>query len=200
MLRILILDNYDSFTYNLYHYVDGICGQVNQLDVYRNDQISLADCLSYNGIILSPGPGLPSEAGIMKDLVAQADFKLPILGICLGHQAIGECHGATLEQLSKPLHGTQRITQINNQECPLFNDIPSKIKTGHYHSWTVSKNQLPDSLNCTAIDSDGHIMAISHKRLPQYGIQFHPESIMSDFGRSILSNWLEICKRKLLTD
>ena len=169
-----------------------------KVSVVRNDQISLVDAFEFDAIILSPGPGLPSEAGIMLELLKNAPNDLPILGICLGHQAIGVCHGAKLKNLPRPLHGIQLETTVLNSNNPIFNSIPSTIHSGHYHSWVIDSNAIPDCISVDAIDSKGNIMAISHNSLPQHGIQFHPESVMTDDGLIMIENWIQYC-RKLIT-
>lgn len=188
---ILILDNYDSFTWNLYHYVEQLCDE--QIDIRRNDEISITDIAAYKSIILSPGPGLPCEAGIMPELLRKYSSHIPILGICLGHQAIAESYGAKLENLDVVLHGVERETLVLDRNEVLFKDSNERIKSGHYHSWVVSKKNFPEEFNITAVDSDGNIMAIAHKTLPLKGVQFHPESIMTEHGLNIITNWLRFC-------
>lgn len=192
-MKLLIIDNYDSFTYNLYHYFERGLGDSGTVDVYRNDQISSMAASGYDGIILSPGPGLPDEAGNMKSIIQNATPSLPILGICLGHQAIAEVYGAQLKNLSAPLHGVELTTKVTNHHHPLFNGIPESIQTGHYHSWGVSHDDFPDCLIIDAMDEKGEIMAISHKHMPRHGIQFHPESVMTPFGMKMIENWIAYC-------
>lgn len=194
-MNILILDNYDSFTFNLHHYVEMLLDGNSNVVVSRNDEINLDDAIEFDGIILSPGPGLPSEAGIMPELLKNAPDSLPILGICLGHQAIGVCYGAKLINLPKPLHGIQLETTILNNINPIFNSIPQKIHSGHYHSWVIDNNSIPDCISVDAVDSNGNIMAISHKSLPVHGIQFHPESVMTDDGLNMIENWIQFCRK-----
>jgi anthranilate synthase component 2 len=166
-----------------------------KVSVVRNDQISLGDAFEFDAIILSPGPGLPSEAGIMPELIKNAPADLPILGICLGHQAIGVCHGAKLKNLPRPLHGIQLETTVLNSNNPIFSSIPSTIHSGHYHSWVIDSNAVPDCISVDAIDSSGNIMAISHTSLPQHGIQFHPESVMTDDGLIMIENWIQYSRK-----
>ncbi len=196
-MRTLILDNYDSFTYNLFHYVEKQCDDSDQIDVVRNDEINVEKAMEYDNIILSPGPGLPSESGIMNALLLDTRSQIPILGICLGHQAIAEADGCKLEMLIKPLHGYEGETEIINKESPLFKGINSNIHTGHYHSWVISKKEISSGINIDAIGENGEIMAISHKTSPRFGIQFHPESIMTGEGDKIISNWIAFCKNHI---
>jgi anthranilate synthase component 2 len=193
-MRILILDNYDSFTYNLAHYVEQLIDGSDVLEVKRNDSISVEEAQTYDNIILSPGPGLPDESGIMPALLGNHGTHLPILGICLGHQAIAESHGAILNVMESPLHGLEVNTSILNQNNPLFRGIDSTITTGHYHSWIVSSSNFPLELNIDAIGPNGEIMALSHSELPRYGIQFHPESVMTPSGLKIIANWIGFCR------
>jgi anthranilate synthase component 2 len=192
-MRTLILDNYDSFTYNLFHYVEKQCDDTDEVDVIRNDGITVENALNYDNIILSPGPGLPSESGIMAELLRDDRAKKPILGICLGHQAIAEADGCKLSLINKPLHGYEGKTVIKN-ESPLFQGMNNPILTGHYHSWVVSSEQISSNIRIDAIGENGEIMAISHKKLPRFGIQFHPESIMTVEGDKIIENWIAFCK------
>lgn len=185
-MRLLILDNYDSFTYNIVH-------AARQLgftpEVYRNDEISIDDIDRYDKIILSPGPGIPEEAGIMPDLIKRYAATKSILGICLGEQAIGECFGAKLRNLTDVYHGIQSEITVTGDDY-IFSGLPERIKVGRYHSWVVDGNSLPDTLEVTAVSDDGEIMAIRHKTLDVRGVQFHPESVLTPEGTKILSNWL----------
>lgn len=185
---ILLLDNYDSFTYNLYHYLEQLTDE--PVEVHRNDQIPLEKVDRFSAIVLSPGPGLPSGAGIMNHLVKSYGATKPILGICLGHQAIGEVYGAGLKQLPEVLHGVESSVQVLVPPHPLFKGISSPFVSGHYHSWVIDKNNLPDDLVITAEDSDGNIMGIAHRDYPVLGVQFHPESIMTHCGMQIMKNWI----------
>jgi len=186
---ILLLDNYDSFTYNLLHYIEQVTDE--KVVVKRNNEVSLNEVDSFSSIVLSPGPGLPSDAGIMNELIKKFSSTKPILGICLGLQAIGEVYGGRLLNLDKVLHGVQRKIKVINSNDRIFKDIPSSFITGHYHSWVINKIGLPDELEVTAMDDTEHIMAISHRTHPVSGVQFHPESILTENGLKLISNWIE---------
>lgn len=185
-MKIVIIDNYDSFTYNLAHLVRELGAEVT---VLRNDQFEISQLESFSKIILSPGPGIPSEAGLLLDVIRTYAGRKPILGVCLGHQAIGEVFGAKLENLDEVFHGiATEGSQFNND--PIFASLPSRITMGRYHSWVVSKDGFPDCLEVTAESDEGQIMALKHKTLNVRGIQFHPESVLTPDGRKILQNWL----------
>ena len=185
-MKIVIIDNYDSFTYNLSHLVKTLGAEVT---VYRNDQFELPQLEAFSKIILSPGPGIPSEAGLLLDVIRTYAGKKPILGVCLGHQAIGEVFGGKLENLSDVFHGVATEgTQFGNDE--IFSGLPRRITMGRYHSWVVSKENFPDCLEITAESDEGQIMALKHKTLNIRGIQFHPESVLTPDGRKMLQNWL----------
>ncbi len=185
-MNILIVDNYDSFVYNIYHFLDLF--DVATIDVVKNDKICLEQVNEYDKIVLSPGPGLPKDAGKMLELLKRYDSKKSILGICLGHQAIVEHYGGKLINMQHPLHGISNEITIEGKDY-LFNDIPSKIEVGHYHSW-VAKAPLPDLLEVTSTDQLGHIMSIKHKVYDIRGVQFHPESILTPHGKQILKQWI----------
>ena len=185
-MKIVIIDNYDSFTYNLSHLVKGLGAEVT---VVRNDQFELADLEPYSKIILSPGPGIPSEAGLLLDVIKTYAGKKPILGVCLGHQAIGESFGGKLENLSDVFHGVATPCHIIADD-PIFSGIERTITIGRYHSWVVSNEGLPDCLEVTAVSDEGQIMALRHRELNVRGIQFHPESVLTPDGRKMLQNWL----------
>ena len=185
-MKIVIIDNYDSFTYNLSHLVKALGAEVT---VVRNDQFQLKDLEQYNKIILSPGPGIPSEAGLLCDVIREYAGQKPILGVCLGHQAIGEVFGAKLENLSDVFHGVATPCHIVADE-PIFNGIGRDITIGRYHSWVVSQEGLPECLEVTAVSDEGQIMALRHKTLNVRGIQFHPESVLTPDGRQMIQNWL----------
>ena len=189
-MDILILDNYDSFTYNLYHMIEDVMPAGYGLWVRRNDEISLQEVNQYDKIIISPGPGLPKDAGITCDLIAAYAEKKSILGVCLGHQAIAEVYGSKLMNLENVLHGKAIKTMVTNKNEPLFFGCPDAFETGRYHSWVVDPDSLPDELAITATDGLNLTMAISHKRLDVKGVQFHPESVMTEVGRQILKNWV----------
>jgi anthranilate synthase component 2 len=186
-LKLLILDNYDSFTYNLVHLIEKV--STIEFDVVRNDQISLEDIQHFDNILLSPGPGLPSTAGIMPELIKQYGSTKNILGICLGLQAIGEAYGATLHNLEKVCHGQATPIHILEDDV-LFKNCPEQFTVGRYHSWVVNKTNLPSALQITAVDYDGNIMALKHKTHNVRGVQFHPESILSEYGEKVIGNWL----------
>jgi len=190
---ILLLDNYDSFTWNLHHYMEQLSNE--KVIVKRNDEIQLSDVAAFKGIVLSPGPGLPVDAGIMPDIIRTYGSEIPILGICLGHQAIGEAYGAKLRNLEVVLHGVQREVVIEQADDRILRGINEKFNSGHYHSWVISDDNFPDELQVTARDGDGVIMAVSHKKFPVSGVQFHPESVMTDSGMKIIENWLQFCEQ-----
>ncbi len=187
-MKILVFDNYDSFTYNLVHLVEKIIKQ--KVDVYRNDEISLEKVNEYDKIILSPGPGIPSEAGLLLPLIKQYAATKSILGVCLGHQAIGEAFGATLVNLDKVYHGVATPIKIVNRKAAVLKSLPEIIEVGRYHSWIISDKNLPADLEVTAVDDNGYIMALQHKTLDVQGVQFHPESVLTPDGEMILKNWL----------
>lgn len=185
-MKIVIIDNYDSFTYNLSHLVKELGTQVT---VLRNDQFRIEELEAFDKIILSPGPGIPSEAGLLLSVIRAYAGRKPILGVCLGHQAIGEVFGAKLENLSHVFHGIATDgTQFNRDY--LFTGLPERITMGRYHSWAVSKDGFPDCLEITAESDEGQIMALRHKEYDIHGIQFHPESVLTPQGRIIIKNFL----------
>lgn len=188
-MKILIIDNYDSFTYNLVQLVEQIVE--GSVDVFKNDEISVEQIGNYDKIILSPGPGVPSEAGILLDVIKKyASFK-PILGVCLGHQAIAEAFGGNLVNLSQIFHGVGESIKIISENARIFKDLPHNIKVGRYHSWVVSSENFPKDLEITAVDKQGVIMALQHKEWDIHAVQFHPESILTSNGRKILENFLK---------
>jgi anthranilate synthase component 2 len=194
-MKILVFDNYDSFTYNLVHLVEKIVGE--KVDVFRNDQIPMENVQAYDKIILSPGPGLPAEAGLLLPLIKEYGISKSILGVCLGHQAIGEAFGGKLTNLSKVYHGvatpvriipqSPRITKAN---ADLFNGLTDGFMAGRYHSWVIDPESFPKVLEVTARDDNGHIMALRHRTLDIIGVQFHPESVLTPDGELIMRNWL----------
>jgi anthranilate synthase component 2 len=186
-MKILVFDNYDSFTYNLVHLVEKITNE--KVMVVRNDQISLDEVSDYDKIILSPGPGIPSEAGLLLPLIKRYAPTKPLLGVCLGHQAIGEAFGATLENLSTVYHGVATPIKIDTTNY-LFAGLEDSIDVGRYHSWAISNKNLPDVLKVTATDHNGLIMAIEHTIYDVCGVQFHPESVLTPKGETIIKNWL----------
>jgi anthranilate synthase component 2 len=189
-MKILIFDNYDSFTYNLVHLVNHITN--GRVEVYRNDQLPLEKVAEFDKIILSPGPGIPSEAGSLLPLVKEYAPVKSILGVCLGHQAIGEAFGGTLLNLENVYHGVATGITLNaGSESRIFKGLPSRIQVGRYHSWIVSEEQFPEDLEITAKDDNGFIMALQHKQYDIQGVQFHPESVLTPEGDKIMRNWLE---------
>ncbi|MEI7964720.1 MAG: aminodeoxychorismate/anthranilate synthase component II [Chitinophagaceae bacterium] len=193
-MKILVFDNYDSFTYNLVHMVEHITGE--KITVRRNDAISYDEVAGYDKIILSPGPGIPSEAGLLLPLIKAYASSKSILGVCLGHQAIAEAFGGTLVNLSKVFHGiatpVQSVLQNDKPISPLFTGLSNTIETGRYHSWIVSEEGFPDELEITARDEHGYIMGLQHKSFDLQGVQFHPESVLTPAGEKIMRNWLSI--------
>lgn len=186
-MRLLILDNYDSFTYNLVHLIEKV-GTL-PFDVIKNDQISLSQIDKYDKILLSPGPGLPSEAGIMPQLLKNFSATKSIFGVCLGMQAIGEAFDSPLKNLETVFHGLATSVTILEEDI-LFKDLPKQFKVGRYHSWVIDEQKINADLLITALDDSGLIMAIKHKNYDLRGVQFHPESILSEHGETILKNWL----------
>ncbi|MFV0311662.1 MAG: anthranilate synthase component II [Dysgonomonas sp.] len=184
---ILIVDNYDSFTYNLVHLVKEL--GFTDVDVHRNDKIALEDIAKYDKIILSPGPGIPSEAGLLLPLIKEYAGKKPILGVCLGHQAIGEAFGAKLTNLEDVYHGVATRIEVIRPDY-LFNGLDKTLEVGRYHSWIVDNNDLPESIEVTAVDDNGQIMALRHKEYDIHGVQFHPESVLTPTGETIVRNFL----------
>jgi anthranilate synthase component 2 len=185
-MKILILDNYDSFTYNLVHIVKKL--GYTDVDVIRNDKISVEEVAKYDKIILSPGPGIPEEAGILMDLIKTYGDKKPILGVCLGHQAIGQCFGAELYNIQKVIHGKELNTNKVVDDY-IFEGIPDRFNSGRYHSWAV--RNFPQDLEVTAVDDNGIVMALRHKKYDVRGVQFHPESVMTQWGEKMIENWLK---------
>lgn len=193
-MKILVFDNYDSFTYNLVHLVEMILPI--KVDVFRNDQLPLENVKAYDKIILSPGPGIPEEAGLLLPLIREYAATKCILGVCLGHQAIGQAFGGTLTNLSSVYHGIATPIKVNekgiksDRKGALFNGLPDTIEVGRYHSWVVDKKEFPDELEITAEDEQGYIMALQHKTYDVQGVQFHPESVLTPVGKELMTNWL----------
>lgn len=186
-MKIVIIDNYDSFTYNLSHLLKELGADVT---VVRNDKFELKDLEQYDKIVLSPGPGIPSEAGLLLDVIRTYAGRKPILGVCLGHQAIGEVFGASLENLKEVYHGVQTEgTQMGNDY--IFDGLPERVMMGRYHSWVVAKDSVPECLEVTAMSDDGEIMAMRHRQYDIHGIQFHPESVLTSEGKTIVGNFLK---------
>jgi anthranilate synthase component 2 len=188
MSKILIIDNYDSFTYNLVHLVNEIG---LQCEVWRNDKFSLDDVDAFSHIILSPGPGIPSEAGLLLPVIERYAPTKSIFGVCLGQQAIAEVFGGTLHNLSRPMHGIATPIKVTDADEKLFTGLPQSFNVGRYHSWVVDKKDFPDDLAITAIDEkDNSIMALRHRQYDVRGVQFHPESVLTEHGRALMQNWL----------
>ena len=191
--HIVIIDNYDSFTYNLSHLLKELGADVT---VFRNDQFELSKLESFDKIVLSPGPGIPSEAGLLLDVIRTYAGRKPILGVCLGHQAIGEVFGARLENLSDVFHGVATEGSVVHPDAdPIFEGAThgdNRLTMGRYHSWVVSRDNIPDCLQITALSDEGQIMALRHRHYDIRGIQFHPESVLTPQGRTILANWLRL--------
>lgn len=185
-MKIVIIDNYDSFTYNLSHLLKELGAEVT---VVRNDQFELPFLEQFDKIVLSPGPGIPSEAGLLLKVIETYAGKKPIIGVCLGHQAIGESFGGKLTNLSDVFHGVQSPAHIKGND-PIFKGLPETIQVGRYHSWVVDTEGLPDCIEVTAVSDEGQIMALRHKTLDVRGIQFHPESVLTPDGKAIFANWL----------
>lgn len=186
--KVLVFDNYDSFTYNLVQIIERILNQ--KVDVVRNDKITLEEVDQYDKIILSPGPGIPEEAGILLDLIKKYAPTKSILGVCLGQQAIAEAFGGSLINLSEIFHGVATSTELVKDDTKLFKNLSSGFEAGRYHSWAVSREDFPAALEITAVDKDGMIMALQHTTYDVHGVQFHPESILTPEGEVIIRNFL----------
>lgn len=186
-MKTVIIDNYDSFTYNLAHLVKELGAEV---DVLRNDKFELEELEKYDKIILSPGPGIPEEAGLLLEVIRTYAGRKPMLGVCLGEQAIGQAFGGKLTNLSEVFHGIQTNVKIKNKDY-IFDGLPTEIPVGRYHSWVVDTDGFPEELVITAISSEGQIMALKHREYDVHGIQFHPESVLTPDGKQIIGNWLK---------
>jgi anthranilate synthase component II len=194
-MKILVLDNYDSFTYNLVQYITELVGETPS--VFRNDEISLDDVEAYDAIVLSPGPGLPNEAGIMPELIKRYAPTKAIFGVCLGLQAIGEAFGGELYNLPKVFHGVATVIQVVDNQELIFKNIPNEVLVGRYHSWAIKMENTPVELKITATADGGKtIMAMAHRTYNVRGVQFHPESIMTDYGKQMLKNFFEPLTKK----
>lgn len=190
MRKILVIDNYDSFTYNLVHYLEKLTNE--PVVVYRNDEITLDKIDNYDKIVLSPGPGIPVEAGICIDLIKEYAATKSILGVCLGHQALAEAFGAGLLNLDKVYHGVSSEISVLTPDDPLYIGLPDRLEVGRYHSWIVSRDNIPDCLTVTCEDEQGLIMGVSHKEYDLKGVQYHPESVLTEHGLKIIDNWLKL--------
>ncbi|MXV51573.1 aminodeoxychorismate/anthranilate synthase component II [Pedobacter sp. HMF7647] len=187
-MKILVIDNYDSFTFNLVHLLNE-CGY--EATVWRNDKFEIEDVAGFDKILLSPGPGIPSEAGLLLDVIKTYAPQKSILGICLGMQAIGEVFGGSLYNLSRPVHGRATTMQVTDKSENLFRDLPESFKIGRYHSWAVNDHDLPEQLTVTSRDADGVMMSLKHRSFDVRGVQFHPESVLTEHGKEMIKNWLE---------
>jgi anthranilate synthase component 2 len=186
-MKILVFDNYDSFTYNLVHYLEKVTDM--EIQVHRNDKIKLKDIEQFDKILLSPGPGIPAEAGILLEVIKKYSATKSIFGVCLGQQAIAEVFGGSISNLNEVFHGVATPINIITEDN-LFKNIPKKINAGRYHSWIVNKSDFPKELEITAVDEMGNIMGLRHKTLDVKGVQFHPESILTEHGLQIIQNWV----------
>lgn len=185
-MRIAIIDNYDSFTYNLVHLVKELGAEVT---VFRNDRFQMEELSGFDKLILSPGPGIPSEAGLLLDVIKAYSGRIPILGVCLGEQAIGEVFGGTLVNLGEVFHGVATPAHIVKEDC-LFKGLGETVTVGRYHSWVVDAASFPEDLEILAVSDEGQVMALRHKSLDVRGVQFHPESVLTPDGKQMISNWL----------
>ena len=188
MMKILVLDNYDSFTYNLVQYIERVVRK--PIDVRRNDQISLDEISSYDKILISPGPGIPNEAGITLDLIREYGATKSILGVCLGHQAIAEAYGGSIRNLSTVYHGVMGQMKQTKAGDYLFEGVPTEFDAGRYHSWVVEADTFPSQLEVTVENDEGYIMALRHKEYDVRGVQFHPESVLTEYGGRMILNWI----------
>jgi anthranilate synthase component 2 len=188
-MKIMVLDNYDSFTYNLVHMLKEISG--GSVDVFRNNQVGLDVIGNYDKIVISPGPGVPDQAGITKEMIEHYAPSKSILGVCLGCQAIAEAFGGSLNNLANVFHGVATNINICEKEESLFKGIPTEFTAGRYHSWVVNESDLPSVLKVTAKDDDGMVMALAHTRFDVKGVQFHPESVLTTYGKQMISNWIK---------
>ena len=185
---ILVIDNYDSFTYNLVHAIKKITGL--PVDVFRNDEISLEEIEKYDKIVLSPGPGIPEEAGLLLEIIKAFAPTKSILGVCLGHQAIGEAFGGKIRNMNRVLHGIATPVILTHNKSVLFKGLPDTFDVGRYHSWIVTSEQLPKCFKVTSYDKDGLIMSMQHKKYDVQSVQFHPESVLTPLGEKMIANWL----------
>ena len=187
MKKIVVIDNYDSFTYNLVHYLEDLNCEVT---VFRNDEFEMDELQQFDKILLSPGPGIPDEAGLLKNVIKTYASSKSILGVCLGQQAIGEVFGGTLINLEKVYHGVATNIKITNTDDVLFKNLPNEFEVGRYHSWVVSNDDFPNDLIITSVDKNGQIMSLKHNKFDVRGVQFHPESVLTPNGKKILENWI----------
>ncbi len=185
---ILVIDNYDSFTYNLVHAIKKISGL--PVDVFRNDEISLEEIEKYDKIVLSPGPGIPAEAGLLLEIIKTYAAKKSILGVCLGQQAIAEAFGGSIYNLNRVFHGVATLVKLTQNKSVLFTGLPETFEVGRYHSWIVNEEDLPECFEITSYDAEGQVMSLKHKKFNLEGVQFHPESVLTPLGEKIIENWL----------
>jgi len=186
-VSVLIIDNYDSFTWNLVHLVEQF---TDEFEVRRNDEIEIPEAGRFDKLLFSPGPGMPEEAGVMQYLICEYAKTKSMLGVCLGMQGLVECFGGALFNMKAVRHGIKMQVRVKELACPLFKDVPPEFEAGHYHSWAIERETLPSELMVTAEDTNGLVMAVAHRTLPLFGVQFHPESIMTEHGRTMIGNWL----------
>ncbi|OAV45247.1 aminodeoxychorismate/anthranilate synthase component II [Lewinella sp. 4G2] len=194
-MKILVLDNYDSFVYNLVQYIEEEVGE--SIDVFRNDEIDLDEIAKYDLIVLSPGPGIPEEAGIMPNLIKNYAAEKVIFGVCLGHQAIGEAFGGELVNLDQVYHGIETTMERSTDDDVIFAEIPKAFNAGRYHSWVIDPQTMPAELVQTATGEFGGVMALQHREYPIFGVQFHPESIMTEHGRVMIKNLINFTKSRM---
>ncbi len=187
MKKIVVIDNYDSFTYNLVHYLEDLNSVVT---VYRNDEFELEELEKFDKILLSPGPGIPDEAGLLKQVIQKYASSKSILGVCLGQQAIGEVFGGNLINMEKVFHGVATKVTLTVTDEPLFASLPNEFEVGRYHSWVVNQENFPEVLEVTSVDENNQIMSLRHKTFDVKGVQFHPESVLTPHGKQILENWV----------
>ncbi len=189
-MRIFVIDNYDSFTFNLVHYLEKYCDEVR---VVRNDDFSIEDINEYDKILISPGPGLPSEVSVLKTVLDRFAGEKPILGVCLGMQAIAEYYGGSIYNLDNIVHGIPSDTFIKDEKDEFYRGVPSSFFSGRYHSWAVSSINFPSDLIITSIDKKGVLMGLRHKKYNIRAVQFHPESVMTEYGEKMIENWIKYC-------
>lgn len=187
-MKIIIIDNYDSFTYNLVHAIRKISGE--DVKVVRNDEVTLEELEEFDKIVLSPGPGLPSESGLLIPVIREFASRKSILGVCLGHQAIGEVFGGKLLNMNKVLHGIATPIKVISRSTTLFDGIPDQFEAGRYHSWIVDNDGFPECLEITSVDNENRIMSLRHREFQVEGVQFHPESVLTPMGEKLIENWL----------
>ena len=189
-MKILVIDNYDSFTYNLVNYLRELSGV--EIDVYRNDKIDIEEVGKYDKILISPGPGVPVDAGITIDLIKRWAPEKSILGVCLGCQAIAESFGGEIFNLDRVYHGVATYMNVTDESDRIFREIPESFTAGRYHSWVITEDKLPPEIKITARDEEGMIMAVSHEKYDLKGVQFHPESVLTRYGKQMIANWLDL--------